>query len=179
MNALIGVVGIVLGAVGGGFVTYLTTRSRMRLELEYAYDRELREKRLPHYQRLFHISRAVPRQWPPNAVPSRAELRVIRAQFHNWYFGADAGGMFLTEAARKLYFDLQNGLETAARGPDVGGTTLTEDEQLTLYELASALRHRLSADVGTTQSPRLPWTSPEPTVAPPSRMAAPRRAGPT
>jgi len=174
VEALIGVAGIILGAVVGGLVTYLTTRSRMRLELEYAYDRELRDKRLPHYQRLFHISRAVPREWRPDAVPSRAGLRDIREEFHDWYFGADASGMFLTETARDLYFGLQNGLEAAARGADVGGEALTEKEQVTLYELASALRHQLSADVGTGQSPRLKWAPPGPTLAPLARSAARR-----
>ena len=145
----------------------------MRLELEYAHDRELRDKRLAHYQRLFHISRAVPREWLPEAVPSRAELRDIRAGFHDWYFGADAGGMFLTEAARELYFGLQNGLETAAQRVD-GGEALTDNEQSTLYGLASALRHQLSADVGTAQSPRLKWAPPGPTLASPARSAARR-----
>ena len=56
-TALIGIVGALLGALAGGVVTYVTTRSRMRLELEFAYDRELRDKRLSHYQRLFHVSR--------------------------------------------------------------------------------------------------------------------------
>ena len=160
------------GRLPEGLVTYLTTRSRMRWELEYAHDRELRDKRLLHYQRLFHISRAVPREWLPDAVPSRAGLRDIRADFHNWYFGADAGGMFLTEVARELYFGLQNGLETAARGAGDGGEALTEDEQLTLYKLASALRHRLSADLGTAQSPRLKWAPPGPTLASPTRPPA-------
>lgn len=100
-----------------------------------------------------------------------ADLQRIREQFHDWYFGIDAGGMFLTEAARDLYFGLRNGLETAAR-PDLssagGEGSLTKDEQTTLYELASALRHQLSADVGTTQPSRLDWTRPGPTLAPPS-----------
>lgn len=146
----------------------------MRWELVYAYDRELRDKRLPHYQKLFHLSGAVPREWRPGTVPSRAELGQIREQFHDWYFGTDAGGMFLTEAARDRYFALQNGLQTAAAGPGPsgdggGGEPLAAAEQTTLYQLASALRHQLSADVGTAQSPRLDWAQPGPTLAPPSR----------
>jgi hypothetical protein len=96
VEALIGIAGVVLGALAGTIATYLTTRSKMRWELVYAYDRELRDKRLPHYQKLFHLSGAVPREWRPGTVPSRAELWQIRQQFHDWYFGTDAGGMFLT-----------------------------------------------------------------------------------
>jgi hypothetical protein len=167
--ALIGVVGGVLGAIAGGLVTYLTTRSRMRLELEYAHDRELRDKRLPHYQRLFHVSRAVPREWRPDAVPSRAELRRIREEFHGWYFGDDAGGMFLTDMARDLYFRLQNGLEATSGQRGHEEEPLTGQEQKSLYKLASALRHQLSADVGTAQAPRLEWAPPGATLPPPSR----------
>lgn len=180
MGALIGVVGVVLGAVAGAIATYLTTRSRMRLELEYAHDRELRDKRLPHYQRLFHISRSVPREWRPHQVPSRADLQQFRKDFHNWYFGPDAGGMFLTEAARSLYFNLQNGLEAATAGSfdkstnREGQKPLTGVEKETLYKLASALRHQLSADVGTAQSPRLEWARPGPTLPPPLRLVGAR-----
>lgn len=174
-TALIGIVGALLGALAGGVVTYVTTRSRMRLELEFAYDRELRDKRLSHYQRLFHVSRAVPREWRPDAVPSRGELRRIREEFHGWYFGEEAGGMFLTEVARQLYFRLQNGLETAAsRGGHDDAVVLTGPEQESLYALASALRHQLSADVGTAQSPRLEWAPPGATPPAPSRSDVPR-----
>lgn len=175
METLIGIAGVVLGAVAGTIATYLTTRSKMRWELVYAYDRELREKRLPHYQNLFHLSGTVPREWRPDAVPARTELWKIRELFHDWYFGTDAGGMFLSEAARDRYFALQNGLQTVA-GPDPSageaGEPLTSAEQATLYQLASALRHQLSSDVGTAQSPRLEWARPGPTLAAPSRAAA-------
>lgn len=181
VEALIGIAGVVLGAVAGTIATYLTTRSRMRWELVYAYDRELRDKRLPHYQKLFHITRALPREWRPDAVPSRDDLWRTREEFHDWFFAADAGGMFLTQPARDLYFGLQNGLEKAAARPDLspggGEAPLTKGEQEMLYELASALRHQLSADVGTAQSSRLDWTGHDPARRWPRHHGrSPRRA---
>lgn len=172
MEAFAGVLGVVLGAVAGTIVTYITTRSRMRLELEYVHDRGIRERRRPNYQELFHRLKAVPRQWRPDAVPTRADLRAIREELHDWYFGPQAGGMFLTEAARRPYFQLQNALEScAAPIGRLEGTTypLTETECAQLYEFASNLRHQLSADVGTAEPPRIVWARPAPPPPAPSR----------
>ena len=45
MTVLVGLVGVLLGAVAGAVTTYLTTRSNMLLDLDHAYDRTLRDKR--------------------------------------------------------------------------------------------------------------------------------------
>ncbi len=50
------------GLLAGGAATYFTTRAQLRVEAEHAYDRSLR---LPHYQRLFHLTRVMPRGWLP------------------------------------------------------------------------------------------------------------------
>lgn len=163
MVTLIGLAGVVLGALAGGIVTFATTRSSMRLELEFSYDRALRDKRLGHYQRLFHLSKCIPRYWQPGEEPARSDLARFRESFHDWYFSADAGGMFLTPAAKNLYLQLQNALLSAsATGREGDGQArpdrLTADESLALRTLASDLRHQLAEDVGASHPPRLRWT---------------------
>lgn len=173
MDIIVGLLAAVLGAAAGGITTYLTTRKTMWLTLEHTYDKALREIRLPHYQQLFSISECIPREWRPTEEPTREDLRRFRQTFHNWYFGDEAGGMFLPEATRRLYFHLQNALEQAAVGTvDPAGSalesTLSADEKAVLYSRASALRHQLTWDLGAAEPPKLPWARVGPTLPPPS-----------
>ncbi|QUQ69490.1 hypothetical protein [Kutzneria sp. CA-103260] len=173
MQLLVGVLGAVLGALVGGVVAYFSTRSRIRLEVEYAHDQTLRDKRLEHYQRLFHISRCLPRYWRAVEQPARTELLTFREEFHNWYFGEQAGGLFLTPRSKALYLELQNALWAAARPDqdqeDQAVSELSAEESRRLRTLASELRHQLAEDVGAAHPPRLRWTRLGPT-APPSML---------
>jgi hypothetical protein len=78
----------------------------------------------------------------------RLEHRRFREDFHNWYFGAEAGGMFLTQDAKNLYMELQYGPERAARGDERG------------------------SEPSAAQPPRLRWTRLGPTIPPPSESPA-------
>jgi hypothetical protein len=166
MAAFIGFSGAILGAVVGAIVTYLTTRSNMRLTLEHSYDQTLQSKRLERYQALFHVSKCLPRYWSPLVVaPKRGELRQYIRDFHEWYFGDDAGGMFLTPAAKVVYMRLLNLLaETAFKGENNTGSAddqpLSAVESQELRNLASELRSQLAEDVGAANPPRLQWTRP-------------------
>jgi hypothetical protein len=175
MEILAGLLGAVVGAVAGAVTTYATTRSTMRLELEHTYDRALRDIRLPHYQRLFHLTECIPREWLPTKVPTRQDLAQFRESFHTWYFGEAAGGMFLTQDAKNLYMELQNALERAAR-EEKGGSAPPEpplaSDLNALRDLASRLRHQLTSDVGAAQAPQLRWTRLGPTIPPPSESEA-------
>jgi hypothetical protein len=42
MELVVGLVGVLVGTISGGLSAFLTNRNKMRQELEYAYDRELR-----------------------------------------------------------------------------------------------------------------------------------------
>lgn len=171
MAVLVGLVGVVLGGLVGALTTYFTTRSTMRIELEHSYDRALRDKRLERYQHLFHTSKCLPRYWLPAEAPTRQDLRRFRQDFHDWYFGEDAGGMFLTAPAKDAYMRLLNVLAEAMREDGYtqssGGSPLSADESQALREVASELRHRLAEDVGAANSPRLRWTRLGRTIAPP------------
>lgn len=173
MEILAGFVGAVLGAIAAGLTTYFTTRRVMQLELQHTYDMTLRDIRLPHYQRLFNISRCIPREWPQGEVPSGRDLLQFRENFHDWYFGDEAGGMFLPEATRTIYFKLQNALENIGHSkldlPDTASdSSVSSAEGAELYKHASTLRHQLAWDVGAAQPPRLRWVRLGPTLPSPA-----------
>jgi hypothetical protein len=57
MAAWITLISALAGILVGGVVTYATSRSQLRTEAEHAYDRSLRDMRIPHYQQLFHLTK--------------------------------------------------------------------------------------------------------------------------
>lgn len=174
MTAFIGFFGAILGALLGAIATYLTTRSNMRLTLEHSYDQTMQSKRMERYQALFHISKHLPRYWAPmEEEPKRKDLQQYIRDFHDWYFGEEAGGMFLTQAAKDIYMRLLNLLaEAAFAGGDqtdsTGDHPLSAAESQALRDLASELRRQLAQDVGAANPPRLRWTRPGPQASPPS-----------
>jgi hypothetical protein len=99
--------------------------------------------------------------------PTRNDLRQYMRNFHDWYFGEDAGGMFLTVEAKDIYMRLLNLLAETAYSDEGGPDSeadgpLSATESQTLRELASELRHQLAEDVGAANPPRLRWTRPGP-----------------
>ena len=172
VTLLIGLFGAVLGTLFGAIATYLTTRSNMRLTLEHSYDQTLRDKRLERYQALFHTAKCLPRYWLPRERPTRKDLQQFRQDFHDWYFGEEAGGMFLTPAAKNIYTRLLNLLVEAAYESDEPDSALSDAESQRLRELASDLRHQLAEDVGAANPPRLRWTRLGPAVPPPPGISS-------
>jgi hypothetical protein len=149
-------------------VIQLSKRRRVNLEQRVAYDRNLQQLRLPHYQRIFRLTESFPRQWRTGQEPSRADLRQISRVFHFWFFGEEPGGMFLTDASRTAYFALMNAIQSAgysSRGAD----PISESESL--LRLAEKLRYQLIEDLGTAEPPAVRWTQLGPTPAPPRPSA--------
>jgi hypothetical protein len=167
VDVWIGLISVAVGAVLGTATTLLTTRSRVDLEQRAAFDRELRSLRLPHYQALHAVSAALPRERAPGTEPTRADLLLLRETFHDWYFGPQAGGMFLTEAGRRAYFALANELQVAGRDGPEGAERATAGELGRLLDLAHRLRQQLRQDLGTAEPPKVAWTARGATPAPP------------
>ena len=169
MDAWIAVITALGGIFAGGVVTYATTRSQLRIEAEHAYDRALRDLRLPHYQELFHLTRSMPREFLEFLEPPRrSDLVDLREKFHNWFFGEQAGGMFLSQAAREAYFSLQNELQSVAGRMQTDGELVCQHDSAILRKKASDLRHQLTTDLGTAEQPRLRLIGPR-SVPPPSQ----------
>jgi hypothetical protein len=148
------------GLLAGGTATYFTTRSQLRMEAEHAYDRSLRDLRLPHYQRLFHLTRVMPREWLPSTIPCKADVISIRESLREWYLGIESGGMFLSQPARDQYFLLYNELEVAIAGLAGNAESLSRDGASEMRQRASALRHQLAGDLGLAERPRTRWATP-------------------
>jgi hypothetical protein len=162
----VGFLGAILGALVGAIATYVTTRANLKLTLEHSYDQTLQSKRLDRYQALFRVTKCLPRYWPPmEEEPTRGDLQQYIRDFHEWYFGDGAGGMFLTPAAKDAYMGLLNLLaEAAFKAEEADGSAgdlpLSEAESQRLRNLASELRRQLAEDVGAANPPHLQWTRP-------------------
>lgn len=141
-----------LGGLLGGIVTFLATRTKARLELLQAHDLALQAERLARYQRLFHLSGRLARYWRPGQEAGREDLISLSETLHDWYFGEEAGGLFLTQAAKTQYLLLQNALTDVA---SAGASQLSEQESKALRDLASGLRHQLVEDIGAANPPRI------------------------
>lgn len=165
----IGLISVVIGALLGAVTTLITTRNRVDLEQRATFDRELRTLRLPHYQALHSASEAIPREWRPGEELTRSDLLELRQTFHLWYFGSGAGGMFLTEAGRRAYFNLQNQLQVMGRRSQDQGDAepITSEEFSDLRDIAHELRQQLRQDLGTAEAPKMVWTARGATPAPP------------
>ncbi|WP_405905397.1 MULTISPECIES: hypothetical protein [unclassified Streptomyces] len=159
MAVIIGLLSGALVVLVGAITTYVTTRSNMLLQLEHSYDVSLRDRRLERYQKLFHLTRSLPRYWPADGVPSRSDLLRYRDEFHEWYFGEEAGGMYLTPKSKSLYMAVQNSLfEGALLLPGENqDTPVSHQASESILRCASELRHQLAEDVGVAQPPRLRW----------------------
>lgn len=172
MEVWIGFISVLVGAGLGTATTLITTRNRVDLEQRAAFDRELRTLRLPHYQALHSASERIPREWLPGEEPTRSEILALRQTLHEWYFGPDAGGMFLTEAGRSAYFALANKLQVVGRRADRNrdAVPVTAEEFSKLWDLAHKLRQQLRQDLGTAEEPKVAWTARGATPAPPPKQ---------
>ena len=121
----------------------------------------------PHYQRLFHLTRVMAREWLPSTIPRKEGVISIRESLRDWYFGEDSGGMFLSLPARVQYFRLHNELEKAIAGLGDDAESLSKESAAELRQQGSDLRHQLAADLGVAERPRTRWIMPAKTQPPP------------
>jgi hypothetical protein len=162
VDLLIGLIGALVGVAAGGLSTFLTGRAQMRRELEYAHDRELRNRRLEPYMSLYRRTQSLPRYW--RTAPARVELSAWSEGLHEWYFD-EAGGLFLSDDARVAYLNV---LEVIAVTANAGRPEdrLSDEDTQRLWRAGQALRRQLSADIGAANAPRLsgrlPVVSPPP-----------------
>jgi hypothetical protein len=77
MVLLVGLLSGLVGAAAGGLASFFTSRSQLRLDLEFAYDRELRTQRMAAYRSLYARTEKLPRYWrdPPGAGSCRRGAR--------------------------------------------------------------------------------------------------------
>jgi hypothetical protein len=153
MEVVIGLASGIVGATAGGLVTWWTTRSRLRTELEYGYDKELRSERVAIYRKVWAITASLPRYyWPMK--PARSDLRRLIEEFHGWYF--QDGGLFLTPETKAAYLTMMDRLDEAAGREDDDSTPLSDAILTSLFDAGESLRVQLANDVGAGHRPQVP-----------------------
>jgi hypothetical protein len=160
MTLFIGLLGVILGTLVGAVATYLTTRANTLLQIQHSHDQTLIEKRLERYQELFHISKCLPSYWLPGEEPHGNDLRQLRQDLTDWYFGESAGGMFLSLAAKQRFMSLLYAIVDIAyvKSQEWENFSLTLEQSQSLRQLASKLRHQLAEDVGASNPPKMQST---------------------
>ena len=142
-----------IGALTGGLITFFTTRWQIRKELEFAYDKDLRERRIKEYIELWKLLELFAKYSRPVEEVSFVTIRALSESLRRWYF--HNGGFYLSIEARDAYFVLQEALVTAAPTSGPPETPIGEATFERIRQLASALRTSLVADVGTRRAPAI------------------------
>jgi hypothetical protein len=142
------VLGAGLGLLTGAVLALLASRQRLEVE----YDIQLRNHRIDAYQALWKILEPLAYYAPPSAVTYAVATDLSQA-LRTWYF--EVGGLFLSEASRDAYFDLQKGLGGVTKEPrPAGDLPLGTRRFERLRALASRLRTASTQDVATRVKPK-------------------------
>ncbi len=145
---------VLVGAVAGlvsAVLTYVSTRYKTRLELTAEYDKELQQGRLKAYTELWGILDKFPRYGREQPITHAVFVQVSN-KTRDWYF--HDGGIYLTRASRKPYFEMKELMEPLFQEAVKGSpTTELEEERINpIIEAGSTLRTSLSDDIGTKRA---------------------------
>ena len=151
-------ISLITGLLSGVFsavLTYFTTRSKIRLDLTYELDKELREKRLAAYKELWGKLKPLARY---SREPEGITYEIIKdtsEQMRDWYFDKD-NGIYLSRVSRKPYFKLKEKMQRIIDSGELKRTpkAVLSDEMLKpLLKEGSRLRASLTDDIGTRRRP--------------------------
>jgi len=148
-SVVIAVTSGLASAVVGGALTYITTFKKIRQELAAQYDADLRRDRISVYKKLWKCLEPLAEYAPEHPLTFDG-TQTLAASLRRWYY--EEGGLFLSEEARKAYFDLQDELKAiqgAGRQKVCGEHGELGDRLKTLMKRRHQLHSQLAADVGT------------------------------
>lgn len=138
------------GVVSGAILAYLGAILKFRKDLEAAYDKDLRNKRIEVYKELWNQLQLLARYDQPEPLNPRT-LEKLSVAMRRWYF--ETGGLYLSEEARVNYFDLKRAIKELLESAKYGeNEILNEHDSEVMVEKASLLRARLTQDIGTRKS---------------------------
>lgn len=143
----------VIGALVGGLVTFSTTRWQIRKELEFEYDKDLRERRIAEYRKLWKLVELFALYSRPVEAVTHGAVRRLSNDLRHWYF--HDGGFYLSVEARDAYFALQEALVKELQASENPSAAISEVVYERVRKQASALRTSLVADVGTRRAPAI------------------------
>lgn len=150
MDSAVGIAIIsgLFGIASGALAAYLGAILKFRKELEAEYDKDLRNRRIEVYKALWSDLQFLARYDLPKPLTPQT-LEELSVAMRKWYF--EVGGLYLSEEARKSYFDLKQAIQDIIENPNYHSEDILDDPQDVL-EKASVLRGRLAQDVGTRKS---------------------------
>jgi hypothetical protein len=105
IGAIIAAAAVVLTA----YVTFMIASRRLKEALEEAYDKELRSHCIESYLKLWALLDPFARYPRPERL-NYSCLQDTSVKLRRWYF-SQGGGLFLSEATREAYFNLQDALK--------------------------------------------------------------------
>lgn len=141
------------GVSVGALITYLFAVLKLRKELEFKYDTDLRDRRINQYLELWKLLEDLAKYARPKEL-TFADLEKLTASLREWYF--HKGGLFLSDNSRDSYFDLQEAIKNIlASNTEVKEQTVPETIYEELRQTGSSLRTALVRDVGTRQEAKL------------------------
>jgi len=149
---------VLIGGAGGAvsaIITYLATRSKIRLDLAAEYDKKLQEGRLEAYKELWEMLEPLARFGRAEPV-TYAVIKKISDQTRTWYF--HMGGIYLTERSRKPYFNWKETMQPVLDAKECSSSPDAEIEPRRLELILTAgstLRTALSDDIGTKRLSRI------------------------
>lgn len=148
-NAALSLITGLIAGVVSAILTYLGTRSRVRLDLIAEYDKELHTSRLEAYQELWKLLEPL----APYSTPAPVTYEVIKdmsQKMREWYF--QRGGIFLSGGSREPYFELKKSMQDVINSKLLQENKHVEiDEQclINLQNQGHDLRAKLAEDIGT------------------------------
>jgi hypothetical protein len=152
---------ILIGGIAGvvsSALTYFSTRAKIRLDLAAEYDKALQENRLAAYLKLWARLEPLARYGRDKPITHKV-LEDISTQTRTWYF--QAGGIYLTQASRKTYFDWKALLQPLLDDKELEAQSdreinpAVDDRLAKVIAAGSRLRTSLSDDIGTKRLSRL------------------------
>ncbi len=141
--------------VSAAILTYLGTRTKIRLDLEAEYDKDLRKARIDPYSKLWSSLQPLAKYSRPGPVTLQA-LSDLSVEMRRWYF--DVGGIYLSEKSRPAYFTLQETIRRKIIDPQFQSKKDLELDEKTFESVrikGSELRAALAWDIGSRRTPLL------------------------
>jgi|SRR5882724_9201155 len=154
-TALVSLVTSSITAVVTATITYFGTRSKIRLDLTYELDTELRNKRLEAYKELWTELKPLARY---SREPEGITYEIIKetsGKMRDWYFQPDKG-IYLSKASRKPYFRLKKHMQDIIDNKELkrhAKTAISDPLLKRLLSEGSRLRASLADDIGTRRRP--------------------------
>jgi hypothetical protein len=143
-----------LSGIVSSALTYFSTRSKIRLDMTVAYDKDLHNKRLELYKQLWPKTKPLA-EFTRDSALTYDIVKTVAEETRDWYF--DQGGIYLSKRSRKPYFRLKSLMQKV-----LDDKALQQNRSLALdtprtKALLAAARHLRTSLADDIRARRGPW----------------------